>query len=329
MRHSKPNIDSENYLFSICLISILFFYQTGDTQTFRVALKKALDYFNINKIDSILKPFSNLIFDRLSVFGIIEKSVYQNRTIWKICTPSIVHIGNNEHIVIGDKTFIRNCIALVNKGLQEHQIYRIPFNFSDIAYSLVFPKVTCGKDEIISNLKNLSYSYRNNDTKTIFELIPNLQDVSSSVLTKCGRMILDRSSLFYFDFKKLDWVEENREAISYPGYYKVVDAWNMPLFIVYTKDNIVYQVLEKDWGFFLACYYLNCPIKVQFDNQLEILKIHPSSFKMFPLLIKKILVLQEFKWPEIKEGSYLIKSIRKVDLNFILNNMGIFKVNYI
>lgn len=320
---------NSKFKFTTCLVTLLNFYKTGDVQTFRVLLKRTISYLSLEVHENEFKSFSNIIFDRLSIFGIIEKANYKGRTIWEFCGTSIICIGSDNHIFVGDRLFINDVIKSLDQTIVEHRLYGIQKKYLSGEHAICFPKAQIKKEKLRLVLSFNDKKYADINNLKFLRILPSIESVASNIVPESSDFVPEEYSLSIFNFEKNDWLQSKDWSIKNIGFYKIANDFGRPIFFIKNTINELFRVKDRDWAFFLACYILNIKIGLAFDSKSEVLKIPYSSFRHFPVILKRTLTIQSFTWPKYEKSMYHITQINKDVINTLIKKITIFRISKI
>lgn len=229
----------------------------------------------------------------------LEKYNHNNGQRWKVLGNTLIGISENEYLVYGNKEF---CEWLYEIGMSMEGRFTAytQKRVSGVNYRHEFQKVRLNRVEL-SRLK-AEYEIDSVDAKRceLSHRLPNIHEVVELLGAKSNfNCYMGSGVVDLFDFSDYCW-ERSDSGMSQDGLYRISDDYGATNYKVAFREQdtrMQYETKYGDWAVLIAMWFLDREIVIEYDESQQALSLSKDVFKVLPNLLRRVLIVQSFKWP--------------------------------
>ena len=311
----EPCQKSDSLEFSLRLFSLLRYYQQGKRGTFDGVIKKALGREAQNFSVDAGRHVKNLIYNRLNDFGLIEVCG-RKKDRWVAHEDGVIQLNDEYGLVFGTQRFTNYAVRGLDWSfVEEHVLYRLPkINGSWVDLGICLPKVP-----VALLTRNLNFQPSTEDIGFISKYLPSLTAMYKMKSTATSSSIATLGSIERFDFKNMSWtpihwtnLENDLLRTAPTDKYRGGIVRNFVCVGPAINGNLhEIDSTVEDWKYFFAARLFDLRLDWKHDAGDCILSIPTTHIRerILPLMIRRLLLLQSFKWPIQIKNNYLFGQI--------------------
>ena len=295
------------------LYDLLYCYQNGSRILFDKLFNQSLIYCHSDLSLNKRKKLGRIIYKRLCDFCIIESIKTESMNKWLLNKPSFIEKDDNEFIVLGNSRFIQRLSQSYSSLITYYQLVFEKSICGNVTFKISLPVMELSKDEgkTISTLEGTRLVL--NNYRSDWHYWPDTSTAQSSLTELSTPEILrGEHQIERFNFQKSGWSIDNIESDLVAGYYRIRDKFMTQTYLIVFNSESELTALQTrsfDWGFLIAASKLGLYFKLTYICERNILAIPVNIFRVMPLLLRRALLLQSFRWPEYDDNQYQFEKI--------------------
>jgi hypothetical protein len=109
-----------------------------------------------------------------------------------------------------------------------------------------------------------------------------------------GRGVVD-----LYDFSDFCWGRSDSEMY-HDGLYRISDDYGATYYKVVFREQdtrVQYETQSGDWAVLIALWFLDRDIVFEYDESQQALSLSKDVFEVLPNILRRVLIVQSFKWP--------------------------------
>ena len=306
-------MNKENVNLYPILYDLLYCYRNGSRILFDKLFNQSLIYCQLDLDLNKRKKLGRIIYKRLCDFCVIESIKTESTNKWLLNEASLIEKDDNEYIVLGNSRFIQQLSQSYSSSIKYYQSVFEKMICYGVTFEISLPVMELSPDEgkRISRLEGIKLV--SNDYRLDWQLWPDINTAQGSLTELSNPEILrGEHQVEHFNFQKFGWNIGNNEKDLATGYYRIRDKFMTQIYLIVFNSGLGLTALQTryfDWGFFIAASKLGLYFKLTYICERSILAIPVKLFSVMPLLFRRAILLQSFRWPEYGDSQYQFDKI--------------------